>query len=375
MARPGELDFAKLAADATKELNKSEKVEQKKVKVAASEGGVPSPEHAQVDDDLSYEDDQDNDQNNDQDDQLVTPEEETSENEQEDPNASENVETTEKKKTPQRLSDDDEVVIKIDGEEQTVTYKQYKDLLRKEATITQRMQNFAKSRDEFNAEAAKILQQLEAREAQLSQQKPQIDPVSQAIIDALQGKVKKERNPNEVLTYAEVQEMLKAQRDEFENARKSDREQQEQALVNAADIARQNQAKLKERQQFNDSVSAMLNKDEYKIVNELVPHVQAHIWERVHSVRPATMEEALEVAEDFVKERLEVFKRLSVAKEQVQQKKAAKQKMESNDGSTVTQVKKKENQSDRAKKFVLKNGKLDFKAMALDAQKRLNDMN
>jgi len=91
----------------------------------------------------------------------------------------------------------------------------------------------------------------------------------------------------------------------------------------------------------------------------------------VKKLSPRNLEEALEFSEDFIKERAAVLKKIGVASNQQQQKIAAKQKMESSDGTTPTIMK-----ADNAKKkvFVTKAGKLDWTAMQADALARMNSM-
>lgn len=373
-AKPGELDFQKLAAEAAQELQKESSGNSgKKVKVAATEGGVPAPQFADLTQTDFEEPESEPEQVEEPDvevpEDVETPEGEPSvEPERESPHTSE--------KKPKKLEDDDEVEVKIDGEVQVIKYSQYKDLLRKEATITQRMQNFAQTRKEFEAQVQNIVTQLEQREAWLAQQQNQQNPVQQALVDLIQGKQPaKTRSADEILTVADLQEELRKQQEAFENARKQDQEAFNNTLLTAKQQAQQ-QARLDaERNKFFSEVDKLMAKDEYKLVNEVVPHVKAHIMSHVNSVAPQNLEEALEASESWLRDRAAVLKKYSVAQEQKQQKIAVKQKMESGNGAPTTVAKGKQSNADIAKKFVMNNGKMNWKAMEKDALARMNSMN
>jgi hypothetical protein len=173
-ASPGSLDFAKLARDARQSLDK-EPVVEKKVKVAASEGGIPAPQNAVVDDtslddfDESNQTDQVETQEVDANESTTAADEPTSSDA--DPNTK-GQSQEEKDQEIFDIPDTARVKVKIDGEDAVISYKEYKDRLRQEATVTQRLQNFAKTRDEFNAAVQRTVQELEARENALKNAPP-----------------------------------------------------------------------------------------------------------------------------------------------------------------------------------------------------------
>lgn len=371
-AKPGELDFQALAKEA---LTAGDSVStEKKVKIAASEGGVPPPSQEQVDSNNTEPEFQEVEVEDTQTENV-----ESVENQSEEENTTvENGEVPKSSETkkPQKLNDDDMVEVVVDGEPEVITYKDYKDRVRKEATITKRFQNFAQTRDEFNQQVANIVSQLEAREAALAQQaQPKVDPVQQALIDLLQGKKPApEKSPDEILTVAEMQAAQAKLREEFENSRRKDREDFDNSLQRARQAALEEAKLNKERQQFFNGIDQLVAKDAYKNLNDVIPHIKAHILSHVQSVQPQSLEEALEASESWLKDRSDKLKKLSVAKEQKQQKEAVRQKMESNNGSPTTLAKGQQTNADKAKKFVMKNGKPDWEAMKKDAQARWNSM-
>lgn len=273
---------------------------------------------------------------------------------------------TEAEPEPLELPDNARVKLKIDGVEQVVSYKEYKDILRQNATITQRMQNFAQTREEFNREAAEIAARLEAREQALAQ--PRSDPAVQALVDALQGKTPpKPRDPNEILTVGELQQQQAQLREEFQKLTQEQQKTFQAELQAAAQNVQQQAAQQKQRQEFFSKVDALSLKDEYKVLHEVIPHVRAHILAHLNSVAPQSMDEALELSEGWLKDRLQKFQLHSVAKEQAQQKAAAKAKMESPDGNApkITPTLR----AEKVKSFVGKNGKPNWDAMFADAKK------
>lgn len=379
-ARPGELDFSALAAEARKELDKPEPSNkaEKKVVIARSESTLPSPEHASVDsnddNDTPFEEPVIDTSTEDTDDNVHTASQSSDATVQTNNDGSQELVDADGVELP----DDHKVKVKIDGEIQVLRYGDFKNTLRKEATITQRMQNFAKSREEFNNEVAHTVQALEAREAALAQTKaPDTNAQAlQMLADVLSGKTPaKPKDPNEILNYGELQAELQRQRDEFEQVRLKDKEAMDTALQQAA-LGVQEQNRInRERQQFFTGVDSLLSKDEYKIVNDVIPHMRAHVMSHVHTVGAQNLDEALEAAEDYIKERQAVLKKLTVAQEQQKQKTAAKQKMESNDGSPTTIARRELSNVEKGKKFIGKNGKLDFAAMQREALASMNAMN
>lgn len=375
MAQPGTLDFAALAKQATASLTKSESVAPAgKVKIAATEGGVPAPQHAVIDDTRGDDWNDDN--------QVGDPEvPEIIENNVENAAAprEEVAGSTESKSQEEledeikELPDDHKVRVKIDGEVQVITHGEYKDIIRKNATVTQRMQAFAKSRDEFNAEVQNTLAILQQREqAILAAQQAPKDPLSEALIAALKGQVApKPRDPNEIVTLADVQAEREKLLAEFTSTRQNDRAEFENALRQAAQNVQNSAQATRERQEYLTGLNGILNDDKFKVLSEVIPNLQANTMFHVQSMGPKNLEEALEFSKDYIKDRYKVFAKHTTAAQQKQQSKAAQQKMEPADGATPTITKGEQSQR---KVFVGKNGKLDFNAMKQDALARINSM-
>ena len=102
------------------------------------------------------------------------------------------------------LSDDSLVKVKVDGVEQTVPYREFKDGIQREAAFTKRMQQLADQRREaeevFTQRAAQLQQQAELiAYAQQQLQTRAAQPVPQAIPQS---------DPNEIATLGEVQQSL-----------------------------------------------------------------------------------------------------------------------------------------------------------------------
>jgi hypothetical protein len=371
-AKAGELDFSKLAQEAKAALD-TEPVVKSKAKVASSEGGVPQPQVAQMQNEVETE----------------IPE---NENETQDLEATETTETTETETTEVEsktvksqdenadqvldLPDTAKVKVKIDGQEQIISYGEYKDRLRKEATVTQRMQQFAKSREEFNQTVQETLRQFEAREAALKAKAETRDPLYDTILNALKGQVApKERDPNEIVTLGDVKAERERLAKEFADARQNDKAQFEQMLAQAAQSVQAQAAAQKERQAYLGGLGKILGNDQYAALREVVPNLEASVMFHVQHMAPNNLEEALEYSEDYIKDRAKAFAKFTVAQEQKQQAKAVKQKMESSDGASPTIVSREKSPSEKAKQFVGKNGKLDWKAMEKESLARMNSMN
>jgi hypothetical protein len=367
-AQPGMMDFSKLAKEATQELEKP--VVQTPSKVAASEGGIPSPSNEQVAETLETQTSEEVIE------QVETPaevqvEDATSKTVSQD-------ETKVEAKVEEQvldLPDTAKVKVKIDGEVQTITVGDYKDILRKNATITQRMQTFAKSREEFNAEVQKTLQALEAREKAIQEQSSKKDPLYETILNALKGQVEpKPRDPSEIVTLGDVQKERESLEKDFQARRESDKKEFEKQLLEAAQTLQQNAKVQKERQAYFDGLDNILKADDFAPLKEVSPNFVASVFAHVQKLAPQNLEEALEYSKEYIEERSKIFKKHTVAKSQEQQAKAVKQKMESSDGTTPTIAKRELSNQEKAQKFVGKNGKLDWTAMAKDSLAKMNSM-
>ena len=343
MANPGELDFGALRAQAEQELHKEPSQQENQPVVASTEREQPSTQELK---DLSA-----------QADTSVTS-----------PQVVESQEQQEQKVFD--LPDTAQVRIKVDGEEQIVSYGEYKDLLRKNATVTQRMQAFAKSRDEFNSIVQQKIQELEAREKAIQAQSQATNPVMEALLKALQP-AQKPRDPNEIVTLGDVQKERDAIIQQYETMRQQDKEEFQRQLMEAAqNVQRQSQIQ-QERQQYLQSLNSILAKDEYKGLLEVSPNLRAEAMYHVQTVGVQNLAEAIEQSEDFIKQRYDVFKKHTIAQQQKAEAAVAKAKMESNDGTAPSLVKP---QTDPGKKFITKGGKLDFNAMLKDALAKANAM-
>lgn len=349
MAKPGELDFKALAEQAAVELEKEPST---KEVISETEPTVTTEE-------------------------LKENVETTSESTNLVDTKTEPVVQAQKTDVATELSDDSKVKIKVDGEEQVVTYKEYKDILRKNATITQRMQTFAKERDQFNEVVNQRLAEIEARERAIREMSEKKDPLYDTILTALKNQInpQEKRNPNDIVTLAEIEAERKRLREEFESMRKQDRESFETQLVEAAQAVQTQAQRQRERQAYLNGLDSILKQDSLKDLLEISPNLAAETMFYVQKNGAQNLEEALELSREFVEDRFKKFESKRIAKEQKQQEIAAKQKMESNDGATPTIMKKEQSVEERRKKFVGKNGKLDWNAMMKDSLAKMNSMN
>ena len=264
--------------------------------------------------------------------------------------------------------------VKIDGEEKIISHKEYKDILRQNATVTQRYQNLAETRDKMNAELNEWIQKLDAREKELAAraeagQKPDPNAAAlQALVDALQGKKPAEPpDPNTVLTVGELAQREAKLKAEFEAMTKAEREQFKKDLEAAQTQVATQSRQQKELAEFYGQVDSLIAKPEYAAVSQLVPHARAHIMSVLNKLNPATREEALALSEEWLKERKETFRKLAVSEQQAKEADAVKQKMESNSGSTP--MIKGTSKEERVKSYIGKNGKPNWDAMLADASK------
>jgi len=267
------------------------------------------------------------------------------------------------------LADDAMVRIKVDGVEQIVSYKDYKDGIQREATFTKRMQTLAQQRREAEAEIARQAAEVQRRFEEVESAKQRLnenDPM-QALAKLLAQQANPappQADPNEIATIGEVQQRLEELAKQQTAQQKAQSEEFLKSVQLAAAKLREEQAIQADAQKFSAALAANLSKDEYKVLNEVVPFTENAIRYQVSQLDPKSIDEAIEFSEKVMQEWVgkiqatstELVKRQEVAK--------ARAKMEPPTGSPAPiQTAKSQPQS-----FLKKDGKIDWQVLSAQAK-------
>lgn len=269
--------------------------------------------------------------------------------------------------TPQVLDLPDEalVKIKVDGVEQTVSVKDYRDGIQREASYTKRMQTLANQRKEaenvFAQKQAELSQQAQAvayMQRQLAEQTQQLRAPQQAHAQPVVT------DPNEIATVGEVQQALAALQQNFAASNQTQQQQFMAALDQAGQKIREEQATQADALKFTSAMNRTLESADYKILREVLPFPEDSLRYQVAQLDPQTMDEAIDMMENIAKEWATKVKATSTDYLTRQEVAKARAKMEPSTGTPVPMTVTTTKQAS----FMKKDGKLDWDALRARAQ-------
>jgi hypothetical protein len=217
--------------------------------------------------------------------------------------------------TPQAVSghvfdipEDSLVRVKIDGVEQTVPYKEYKDGIQREAAFTKRMQTLAAQRQEaeqvFAQRAADLQRQAEMLAYAQQQLQQQSNPVAQLqqLLAQQNAPQPRQSDPNEIATLGEVQSSLA----EFQRQMAEQQQMQQQQMLQQIQMAghqlREEQALQADAARFTAGLNATLEKDDFKVLRDVIPFAEESIRYQVAQLNPQSIDEAINFAEQIANE-------------------------------------------------------------------------
>jgi hypothetical protein len=223
------------------------------------------------------------------------------------------VESREPDTTPQtdksvrKFQDDDLVEVKVDGEIQVVTYKDYKDGIQREAHYTKRMQQLAQQRQAAEQELAsqyanlyQEAQRLEAERQRIEQNHPLAKLAKQ-----LEAQEKVEADPNTLATLGEIRKALDTHKQEVEQTLQQRDAEAQARLAHAALNLRQQQAIAQDAARFTAALTETLSAKDLAVVKTVVPSPEladAIIRYNVAQMEPRTIEEGIDMMRTFVKQ-------------------------------------------------------------------------
>jgi hypothetical protein len=263
------------------------------------------------------------------------------------------------------LPDDALVRVKIDGVEQTVPYREYKDGIQREAAFTKRMQQLADQRREaeqvFTQRAAELQRQAEMLQYAQQQLQQQANPVAQLqqLLQQQQGgqTAPPSADPNEIATLGEVQQALKAFEQTFAQQQAAQQQAFLQQLQETGQQLKYEQALEADATTFTTALARTLDQDDYKVLRETIPFAEESIRFQVAQLNPQTMDEAISFMEQVAKEWSGKVRAASTEQLKRQEVAKARAKMEPPAGSPVPPV------QARPKAVFKKNGQTDWDAL------------
>jgi hypothetical protein len=205
------------------------------------------------------------------------------------------------------IPDEALVKVKIDGAEQTVPYKEYKDGIQREAAFTKRMQQLADQRREaetvFTQRAAELQRQAEMLAYAQQQLQQQANPVQQLQqLLAQQNQPEQKSDPNEIATLGEVQQSLSAFQQQLQQQQAAQQQAFMQQLQEAGLQLRAEQELHADAMKFTTALNSTLEKDDFKMLRDVIPYADESIRFQVAQLNPETIDEAIGFAEQVAKE-------------------------------------------------------------------------
>lgn len=262
------------------------------------------------------------------------------------------------------IPDDALVRVKIDGKEQTVPYREYKDGIQREAAFTKRMQQLADQRREaeqvFTQRAAEMQRQAEMLQFAQQQLQQQANPLQQlqALLQQQQpGQATPSADPNEIATLGEVQQALKAFEQTFAQQQAAQQQAFLQQLQQAGQQLKDEQALEADATTFTTALSRTLDQDDFRLLKDTIPFAEESIRFQVAQLNPQTMDEAISFMEQVAQEWSDKVRAASTEHVKRQEVAKARAKMEPPAGSPVPPV------QARPKAVFRKNGQTDWDAL------------
>lgn len=264
------------------------------------------------------------------------------------------------------LQDTDQVRVKVDGKEEVVSAKEYREGISREAVFTRRMQQLAEQRREAEAQlAAQYAQiQTEAQAVEMAKREfaNQLNSLRQP--DPVQAPpAQRTFDPQDLATVGDVQSVIEAQLAAV-RAEQAAREEQFVRALGEASQQVQTQAQLqRDTAAFTNHLTEAMSKPEYQILKQITPYAEEVVRQKVAAMEPKSMAEAFEFTNTYLKgwhadvlaAMTETAKRQEVAKAQA--------KLEPPTGSAPPPV-----QQYKPGSSFTKDGKFDWNALRARAE-------
>lgn len=192
--------------------------------------------------------------------------------------------------------------VKIDGKEELVSAKDYRDGIQREAVFTKRMQGLAEQRRE--AEAA-----LAAQYAQVQSQAQAVEAAQRELWNRLQTPQavvaqtpQNAPDPGDLATMGDVQSQLNAALAQIQSQYAA-REQQLVGAIGAASQQVQEKVALeRDAAAYNAGLQSILSKPEFQMLKQALPYAEESIRYQVAAMDPQSIQEAIQYTDVVAKE-------------------------------------------------------------------------
>lgn len=223
------------------------------------------------------------------------------------------------------LPDDAVVRTKIDGKEELVSVKDFRDGISREAVFTRRMQTLAEQRRQAEAElAAQYAAQQAERQAlenlrrELTGQLQQVQTPAQAPAPGV-----KPPDPQDLATMGDVQAIIAAQVEQIKQAEAERERRFVEALGQAGQKVQSDAVHERNTALFTEGLQTVMTKPEYAVLKKL-PYPAESLRYAVAAMNPQSIQEAVQFADTVAKgwsdeiraEVMETMKRQEAAKAQ-----------------------------------------------------------
>lgn len=202
------------------------------------------------------------------------------------------------------LADDLMVKVKVDGVEQLVPVKDFKDGVQREVAFTKRTQALADQRREAEAQLAAQLAEITKREEALKLAEQKLtavpDPL-QKLLEAM-APAPTAPDPGELATLGDVNAALQRITEEHSALTQKERAAMMAELQVAAQAMREEAALEADRKRFTDSVTTLMSKPEYTTMKDLIPFAEEALRFQVAKLEPETIDQAIEYADKVMAE-------------------------------------------------------------------------
>jgi len=204
------------------------------------------------------------------------------------------------------LPDDALVKVKVDGVEQLVPFKDYRDGVQREAAFTKRMQTLADQRREadavFTRREAELLQKAQAIEAAQRMLAPAQTPLEQLLKQLQAPTATPAPDPGEIATLGEVQQAIEALKSQFQDQTVQQQAEFAATLHQSAQAMREQQQLEADATRFTQALDGIFSGEATKLLKETVPFAEEALRFQVSKLDPSSIEEAISFAESIANE-------------------------------------------------------------------------
>ena len=198
------------------------------------------------------------------------------------------------------LPEDGQIRVKIDGKEQLVSVKDYRDGISRESVFTKRMQSLAEQKKQAEAQLAADYAAIQHQRAAVEQMQREVfqrlstpAPVPQQVDAPAAG---------DLATMGDVQSTIQALQANLEARYAQQEQQMVSALGQATQKVQSDAEQARNAAAYNHILTSVMSKPDYQVLTKALPFAEESIRFQVAAMDPQTMEEAQSFTEQVAKE-------------------------------------------------------------------------